>query len=213
MQQCIKECVKQCHQNHVGKRWMKGYGKITLKDIKTNPLKDISVDLSGPWNATIKLKPTKLHLLMLGWNCSNLHEASPIHSRLDSSTMATAIPITCKYHPWSTRKIQQCMHGFLHHANGGIIQRYQQPPWTLVPMRSWKVYTKLRRIQKGVNLHNVMFMTTWSTCSLLLHMVFVLQHMVQHNTLLDSQYSQRHCATSTLGIGHEYGTTWVSTRE
>jgi non-ribosomal peptide synthetase component F len=56
----------------VAKRGGKGYGKIPLKDIEHAPWEDISVDLSGPWEATINNKKESFHTLTIidvftGW--------------------------------------------------------------------------------------------------------------------------------------------------
>ncbi|CAB9522987.1 Transposon Tf2 [Seminavis robusta] len=52
----IRTYIRSCHACQLGKRGMRGYGKIPLKDTETEPWKDVAVDLSGPWKATVDNK-------------------------------------------------------------------------------------------------------------------------------------------------------------
>jgi hypothetical protein len=68
----IIKIVKPGHACQVAKRGGKGYGKIPLKDVEHAPWEDISVDLSGPWEATNNNKKESFHTLTIidvftGW--------------------------------------------------------------------------------------------------------------------------------------------------
>ena len=57
----IKQYVKTCNACQRGKRGLKGQGKLPLKDIETEPWKDIAVDLAGPWEAVIDNQKVYFH--------------------------------------------------------------------------------------------------------------------------------------------------------
>ena len=52
----IRDYIKHCGPCQKGKRGLRGMGKIPLKDVETEPWKDIAVDLAGPWKAMIDNK-------------------------------------------------------------------------------------------------------------------------------------------------------------
>lgn len=57
--------TKVCHYCQKGKQGLRGYGKIPLKEVETQPWKDLCVDLSGPWAATINEKEMEFHALTM----------------------------------------------------------------------------------------------------------------------------------------------------
>ncbi|CAB9523454.1 Transposon Tf2 [Seminavis robusta] len=68
----IRTYIRSCHACQLGKRGMRGYGKIPLKDPETEPWKDVAVDLSRPWKATVDNKEIIFHTLTIidvftGW--------------------------------------------------------------------------------------------------------------------------------------------------
>ena len=72
MQQEIREFVKKCQVCQKAKRGVRGRGMIPPKDAETEPWKDIAVDLSGPWKATIDGGTVNFHTLTIidvftGW--------------------------------------------------------------------------------------------------------------------------------------------------
>ncbi|KAG7357555.1 reverse transcriptase RNA-dependent DNA polymerase [Nitzschia inconspicua] len=72
MRETIAELIKKCDACQRAKRGNKGYGLIPLKDVETEPWKDIAIDLSGPWKATIDKKIVIFHTLTIidvftGW--------------------------------------------------------------------------------------------------------------------------------------------------
>ena len=69
---CIAAYIKRCGPCQKGKRGMRGYGKLPLKDTETEPWKDVAVDLSGPWKAFVDNKEVIFHTLTIidvftGW--------------------------------------------------------------------------------------------------------------------------------------------------
>ena len=68
----IQQYTKRCKPCQLGKRGLKGYGEIPLKDVETEPWKDIAVDLSGPWQTVVDNKEVNFHTLTIidvftGW--------------------------------------------------------------------------------------------------------------------------------------------------
>ena len=68
----IKNYLKPCDACQRGKRGGKGYGHVPMKDPETVPWKDVAVDLSGPWKATLNDKELLFHTLTVidvftGW--------------------------------------------------------------------------------------------------------------------------------------------------
>jgi RNase H-like domain found in reverse transcriptase/Integrase zinc binding domain len=68
----IRQYIKHCGPCQRGKRGLKGMGKLPLKDVETEPWKDIAVDLSGPWKAVIDNKEVIFHTFTIidvftGW--------------------------------------------------------------------------------------------------------------------------------------------------
>jgi transposase InsO family protein len=61
----IKQYLKVCDACQRGKRGMRGYGKVPLKDIETEPWKDVAVDLSGPWKAVTNNATIIFHALTI----------------------------------------------------------------------------------------------------------------------------------------------------
>jgi transposase InsO family protein len=53
MMDMIRKYTKKCDPCQKGKRGLRGVGKIPMKDVETEPWKDIAVDCSGPWAAKI----------------------------------------------------------------------------------------------------------------------------------------------------------------
>mmetsp|Transcript_119887 Transcript_119887/g.346396 ORF Transcript_119887/g.346396 Transcript_119887/m.346396 type:complete len:492 (-) Transcript_119887:104-1579(-) len=81
MRNDIINYCKTCHSCQLGKRGMKGYGKIPLKDIETQPWRDVCVDLSGPWETTINNKTETFHALTLIDPFTSWVEIVPIKSK------------------------------------------------------------------------------------------------------------------------------------
>jgi transposase InsO family protein len=72
MQDQIRKYTKQCDACQRGKRGQRGMGHIPMKDVETEPWKDIAVDLAGPWIATIDNKQVEFHTFTIidvftGW--------------------------------------------------------------------------------------------------------------------------------------------------
>jgi hypothetical protein len=53
MMDMIRKYTKKCGPCQKGKQGIRGVGKIPMKDVETEPWKDIAVDCSGPWAAKI----------------------------------------------------------------------------------------------------------------------------------------------------------------
>lgn len=56
----------------MGKRGIRGYGKVPVKDVETEPWKDVALDLSGPWKTTLNKNQVSFHALTMidvftGW--------------------------------------------------------------------------------------------------------------------------------------------------
>ena len=76
----IKSFVRVCKECQQGKRGIRGYGKIPLTDIETQPWKDVSVDLSGPWQAKVNRKRSHfmhLHVLIPLLHGSKSYQSTP----------------------------------------------------------------------------------------------------------------------------------------
>lgn len=56
MMENIRAYIKHCGPCQKGKRGLRGMGKLPMKDVETEPWKDVAVDLSGPWKAIIDNK-------------------------------------------------------------------------------------------------------------------------------------------------------------
>ena len=68
----IRQYTKKCGPCQKGKRGLRGYGKIPMKDVETAPWKDVAVDCSGPWKAYVNNKEVFFHTLTImdvftGW--------------------------------------------------------------------------------------------------------------------------------------------------
>lgn len=59
----IELFIKHCDACQKGKRGLRGMGKVPIKDVETEPWKDVAVDLSGPWKAVIDNKDVEFHTL------------------------------------------------------------------------------------------------------------------------------------------------------
>jgi len=81
MRQEINDYTKVCPQCQKGKRGLKGYGEIPLKDVETEPWKDVCIDLSGPWSATISGKTVEFHALTIIDPFTSWVEIVPIHTK------------------------------------------------------------------------------------------------------------------------------------
>ena len=53
MEKQVKLFTKHCHACQLAKRGFRGRGHIPIKDVETEPWKDIAVDCAGPWEATV----------------------------------------------------------------------------------------------------------------------------------------------------------------
>ena len=72
MHEHIKQYTQHCGPCQKGKRGLRGMGELPLKDVETEPWKDVAVDLSGPWRATVNQKVKVFHTLTIidvftGW--------------------------------------------------------------------------------------------------------------------------------------------------
>lgn len=68
----IRAYLKHCRACQIGKRGVRGMGKIPIKDVETEPWKDVALDLSGPWKATVDNKIVIFHTFTIidvftGW--------------------------------------------------------------------------------------------------------------------------------------------------
>ena len=68
----IRAYLRTCGPCQRGKRGGRGYGKVPLKDVETEPWKDIALDLAGPWKAVVDGKDVLFHTLTIidvftGW--------------------------------------------------------------------------------------------------------------------------------------------------
>ena len=54
MDKDIQQYCKTCPTCQKAKRGLRGYGKVPLKDVETQPWKDVCLDLSGPWTANVR---------------------------------------------------------------------------------------------------------------------------------------------------------------
>jgi len=81
MRQTIQHYVKTCPNCQKGKRGLRGYGEIPLKDVETQPWKDMCVDLSGPWSATVNKKQVTFHALTMIDPFTSWVEIIPIYTK------------------------------------------------------------------------------------------------------------------------------------
>ena len=77
----IQQYTKTCHNCQKGKRGLRGYGKVPLKEIETQPWKDMCVDLSGPWTAQINGKDLEFHALTMIDPFTSWPEIIPIYTK------------------------------------------------------------------------------------------------------------------------------------
>ena len=77
----IRAYTKRCGPCQKGKRGLKGYGKIPVKDVGTAPWKDVAVDLSGPWKAYVNGKEVFFHTLTIIDVFTGWVEIVPIESK------------------------------------------------------------------------------------------------------------------------------------
>lgn len=77
----IRAYIKKCGPCQKGKRGMRGYGKIPLKDPETEPWKDVAVDLSGPWKAYVDNEEVNFHTLTIIDVFTNWVEIIPITTK------------------------------------------------------------------------------------------------------------------------------------
>jgi transposase InsO family protein len=77
----IANYVKHCDACQRGKRGMRGMGKIPMKDVETEPWKDIALDLAGPWKAMIDNKETQFHSLTIIDTFTSWVEIIPIQTK------------------------------------------------------------------------------------------------------------------------------------
>ena len=61
----VKNYLRNCHECQVGKRGVRGYGKVPTKDVETGPWHDMCVDLAGPWKTTLNGRQIKFHCLTI----------------------------------------------------------------------------------------------------------------------------------------------------
>ena len=78
MMKDIKAYLKTCDACQRGKRGQRGMGKLPLKDVETEPWKDIALDLAGPWTATIDNKKVQFHALTIVDTFTSWVEIVPI---------------------------------------------------------------------------------------------------------------------------------------
>ena len=81
MMQCIQDFCKVCLHCQQAKRRMKGWAKVPLKDIESQPWKDVCADLSGPWKATVNGKEMAFHALTLVDPFASWVETVPIKTK------------------------------------------------------------------------------------------------------------------------------------
>jgi transposase InsO family protein len=81
MRKNIQEFTKVCHYCQKGKRGLRGYGKVPLKEVETQPWKDLCIDLSGPWTATINGKELEFHALTMIDPFTSWPEIVPIYTK------------------------------------------------------------------------------------------------------------------------------------
>ena len=81
MRKDIQVFTKVCHYCQKGKRGLRGYGKIPLKEVETQPWKDLCVDLSGPWKATINEKEVDFHALTMIDPFTSWPEIIPVYTK------------------------------------------------------------------------------------------------------------------------------------
>jgi len=81
MRKDIQAFTKVCHECQKGKRGLRGYGKIPLKEVETQPWKDLCVDLSGPWTATVNNKEMEFHALTMVDPFTSWPEIIPIYTK------------------------------------------------------------------------------------------------------------------------------------
>jgi hypothetical protein len=81
MRDDIKPFVRVCKECQKGKRGLRGYGKIPLKDIETQPWKDVCTDLSGPWQAKVNHKKISFHALTCIDPFTSWIEIIPIYTK------------------------------------------------------------------------------------------------------------------------------------
>lgn len=72
MKKDIADFIKPCKSCQLGKRGFKGYGKLPLKDVESEPWEDMCLDLAGPWTAKLNGKEIDFHCLTIidpftGW--------------------------------------------------------------------------------------------------------------------------------------------------
>ena len=81
MRDDIKTFVRVCKACQKGKRGVRGYGKTPLKDVETQPWKDVCLDLSGPWKAKVNHKKIEFHSLTCIDPFTGWVEITPIYTK------------------------------------------------------------------------------------------------------------------------------------
>ena len=72
MQQQIRTFTRHCSACQKGKRGLQGKGHVPMKDVETEPWKDIALDLAGPWKANVNGEEISFHTFTIidvftGW--------------------------------------------------------------------------------------------------------------------------------------------------
>jgi hypothetical protein len=72
-----------CHDAcQIAKCGGQGFGKISLKDVETEPWRDIALDLSGPWKTNLNGQQIEFHSLVTIINCfTSWVEIIPLQSK------------------------------------------------------------------------------------------------------------------------------------
>jgi len=77
----IRTLVKHCEACQLAKRGFPGMGHVPLKDVETEPWKDVAVDLAGPWTAHIDGKDVLFHTFTIVDVFSGWVEIIPISTK------------------------------------------------------------------------------------------------------------------------------------
>ncbi len=77
----IQAFSKKCHACQKGKRGLRGYGKIPMKDVESQPWLDVALDLYGPLKAKINEKTVTFHALTMIDPFTSWVEVIPIYTK------------------------------------------------------------------------------------------------------------------------------------
>ena len=101
----IRKYTKHCHACQVGKKGQRGMGYIPVKDVETEPWKDIAVDLHGPLKAIVNGEEVIFHTLSIIDVFTGWVEIIPITTKITESTADLVVQNWLRRYPRPSRII------------------------------------------------------------------------------------------------------------